>query len=76
MRVAHYLTRGSSGRFHVRLGVPGDLCGVLGCKVIKRATGRTCPRHALACALVWQARHAAVFDAFRRISTLSISGLR
>ena len=56
----------TSGCFCVRFRVPGDLRDTLGLTVIKRATGMTCPRHALACMLAWQARHAAAFDAFRR----------
>jgi len=66
MRVPHYLTRGPSGLFYVRFRVPGDLRDAVGLKVIKRSTGTTCQRSALACALVWQARYAAALDAFRR----------
>ena len=66
MRVAHYLVRGASGPFYVRLRVPKDLQQVLGAKLIKRATGTRCPRAALACALVLQARYAQAFDAIRR----------
>ena len=66
MRVAHYLVRGSSGLFYVRLRIPKDLCDVLGAKIIKRATGTRCARAALACALVLQARYAQAFDAIRR----------
>lgn len=55
MRVAHYLVRGTTGRFYVRLKVPSDLQSLLGCKVIKRATATTCARVATACALVLQA---------------------
>ncbi|PPT81329.1 hypothetical protein XthCFBP4691_17950 [Xanthomonas theicola] len=53
MRVAHYLTRGETGRFYVRLRVPADLQARLGRKVIKRSTGTTCDRTALTCALSW-----------------------
>lgn len=66
MRVAHYLVRGTSGLFYVRLRVPKDLQGALGTKLIKRATGTRCARAALVCALTLQARYAQVFDAIRR----------
>ena len=66
MRVAHYLVRGASGLFYVRLRVPKDLQQALGAKLIKRATGTRCARSALACALVLQARYAQAFDAIRR----------
>lgn len=65
MRVAHYLVRGTSGLFYVRIRVPRDLWGVVGGKVIKRATGTRCARSALACALLLQGRYARVFDAVR-----------
>lgn len=65
MRVAHYLVRGTSGLFYVRIRVPKDLRGFLGATVIKRATGTRCPRAALACALVLQARYAQAFEAAR-----------
>lgn len=65
MRVAHYLVRGTTGRFYVRLKVPSDLQSLLGCKVIKRATTTTCARVATACALVMQAGYAQVFAALR-----------
>jgi integrase len=66
MRVAHYLVRGTSGLFYVRLRVPNDLQQALGAKLIKRATGTRCARAALVCALTLQARYARVFDAIRR----------
>ena len=65
MRVAHYLVRGTSGLFYVRLRVPKDLQGALGTKLIKRATGTRCARAALVCALTLQARYAQAFDAIR-----------
>ncbi len=65
MRVAHYLTRGQTGRFYVRLRVPADVQARFGRKVIKRSTGTTCDRTALTCALVLQARYAQVFAAIR-----------
>ena len=66
MRVAHYLVRGTSGLFYVRIRVPKDLHDVLGTKLIKRATGTRCARAALVCALTLQARYAQAFDAIRR----------
>lgn len=66
MRVAHYLVRGTSGLFYVRLRVPKDLQDALGTKLIKRATGTRCARAALVCALTLQARYARAFDAIRR----------
>ncbi|XHS33574.1 DUF6538 domain-containing protein [Pseudoxanthomonas sp. UC29_72] len=65
MRVAHYLTRGPTGRFYVRLRVPADVQARFGRKVIKRSTGTTCDRTALTCALVLQARYAQAFAAIR-----------
>ncbi|TAA41692.1 integrase [Pseudoxanthomonas winnipegensis] len=65
MRVAHYLTRGQTGRFYVRLRVPADVQARFGRKVIKRSTGTTCDRTALTCALVLQARYAQAFAAIR-----------
>lgn len=66
MRVAHYLVRGSSGLFYVRIRVPKDLRIAMGASVFKRATGTRCARAALACALTLQARYARAFDAIRR----------
>ncbi|WP_345779762.1 DUF6538 domain-containing protein [Pseudoxanthomonas mexicana] len=66
MRVAHYLVRGTSGLFYVRIRVPSNLRQTIGASVIKRATGTRCPRAALACALVLQARYAQAFNAMRR----------
>jgi hypothetical protein len=65
MRVAHYLTRGTTGRFYVRLRVPADLQACIGRKVIKRSTGTMCDRAALACALLLQSRYAQAFAAIR-----------
>jgi integrase len=65
MRVAHYLTRGPTGRFYVRLRVPADVQARFGRKVIKRSTGTTCDRTALTYALVLQARYAQAFAAIR-----------
>lgn len=65
MRVAHYLTRGTTGLFYVRLRVPFDLQDALGARVIKRATGTRCPRTALAFALVVSAGYARSFAALR-----------
>lgn len=65
MRVAHYLVRGTSGLFYVRIRVPQDLRAALGATVIKRATGTRCARTALACAMALQARYARLFDAMR-----------
>lgn len=56
MRVAHYLVRGTSGLFYVRLRVPKDLQDALGTKLIKRATGTRCARLALVCSVTLQAR--------------------
>ena len=69
MRVAHYLVRGTSGLFYVRLRVPKDLQDALGTKLIKRATGTRCARAALVCALTLQARYARLFDAIRRATS-------
>lgn len=65
MRVAHYLVRGSTGRFYVRLRIPADLQSFFGRKVIKRSTGTHCDRAAVACALVLQAGYARIFAAIR-----------
>lgn len=65
MRVAHYLIRGATGLFYVRLRVPIDLQEVVGARIIKRATGTRCPRTALAFALVLSAGYARSFAALR-----------
>ncbi|MFN6509444.1 DUF6538 domain-containing protein [Xanthomonas translucens] len=58
MRVAHYLTRGETGRYYVRLRIPADLQARFGRKVVKRSTGTTCDRAALGYALLLQQRYA------------------
>lgn len=65
MRVAHYLIRGTTGLFYVRLRVPSDLQEMIDARVIKRATGTRCPRAALAFALVLSAGYARTFAAMR-----------
>jgi len=65
MRVAHYLTRGETGRYYVRLRVPADLQARFGRKVIKRSAGTTCDRAALGYALLLQQRYAQAFAAIR-----------
>jgi integrase len=65
MRVAHYLTRGETGRFYVRLRIPADLQARFGRKVVKRSTGTTCDRAALGYALLMQQRYARAFAAIR-----------
>lgn len=65
MRVAHYLVRGATGLFYVRLRVPADLWELIGARVIKRATGTHCPRAAQALALVVSAGYARTFAAMR-----------
>ncbi|WP_256032164.1 H-NS histone family protein, partial [Xanthomonas graminis] len=65
MRVAHYLTRGETGRYYVRLRIPVDLQARFGRKVVKRSTGTTCDRAALGYALLMQQRYARAFAAIR-----------
>ncbi|MCC4595085.1 site-specific integrase [Xanthomonas campestris pv. phormiicola] len=65
MRVAHYLTRGKTGRYYVRLRIPADLQARFGRKVVKRSTGTTCDRAALGYALLLQQRYARAFAAIR-----------
>jgi len=65
MRVAHYLTRGETGRYYVRLRIPADLQARFGRKVIKRSAGTTCDRAALGYALLLQQRYARAFAAIR-----------
>ncbi|CTP93399.1 integrase [Xanthomonas translucens pv. poae] len=65
MRVAHYLTRGETGRYYVRLRIPADLQARFGRKVVKRSTGTTCDRAALGYALLMQQRYARAFAAIR-----------
>ncbi|WP_241093728.1 DUF6538 domain-containing protein [Xanthomonas sp.] len=66
MRVAHYLTRGETGRYYVRLRIPADLQACFGRKVVKRSTGTTCDRTALGYALLMQQRYARAFAAIIR----------
>lgn len=65
MRVAHYLVRGATGLFYVRVRVPADLWGPVGAKVIKRATGTRCVRAAQALASAVAAAYARSFAAMR-----------
>ncbi|WP_241753969.1 DUF6538 domain-containing protein [Xanthomonas translucens] len=65
MRVAHYLTRGETGRYYVRLRIPADLQARFGRKVVKRSTGTACDRAALGYALLMQQRYARAFAAIR-----------
>ncbi|MEB1528664.1 DUF6538 domain-containing protein [Xanthomonas sp. WHRI 7945] len=65
MRVAHYLTRGETGRYYVRLRIPADLQARFGRKVVKRSTGTTCDRAALGYALPLQQRVAQAFAVIR-----------
>jgi len=51
MRVAHYLTRGETSRFYVRLRIPADMQARFGRKVVKRSTGQVFGRGAIDCAL-------------------------
>lgn len=71
MRVAHYLIRGTTGLFYVRLRVPSDLWTLVGAKVIKRATGTRCPRQALVVALVVSAGYARIFAGIRVGETMA-----